>query len=129
MGSISTTSDSLETRLYINGEFVPSKSGKTFTVTNPATLKPVAQVSEASVEDVDIAVNAAKAAFPAWSALSAAERQTWMTKLADGFEASMPEISRLEAICMGKPVHNDRTLQAEQQRSLPPSFISCLKEN
>jgi aldehyde dehydrogenase (NAD+) len=97
----------IETRLFINGEFVPSKSGKTFEVKNPATLKHVAHVSEAGVEDVDIAVEAAKAAFPAWSSLAAMERQGWLYKLADAFDAELSEISRLEALSMGKPTYQD----------------------
>ena len=46
--------------LYINGEYVPSESGKTFEVKNPSTEEFIANVSEASEKDVDKAVKAAK---------------------------------------------------------------------
>lgn len=49
--------------LYIDGEYVPAISGKTFDVLNPATEEVIAKVSEAQVEDIDIAVTAAKKAF------------------------------------------------------------------
>ena len=101
------TPKKIEDRLYINGEFVPSISGKRFDVVNPATEKHAASVYEAGAEDVDVAVAAAKAAFPAWSELDASARGQWMTKLADKIEENMAEISYLDAISMGKPTHND----------------------
>jgi len=97
----------LEGRLYINGEFVPSISGKKFDIYNPHTEKLSGSVFEAGAEDVDKAVAAAKAAFPAWSELGAAERGAWINKLADAVEKALPEISYSEAISMGKPAHND----------------------
>lgn len=61
---------SIETRLFIHGEFVPSISGKTFQVINPMNGKITADVFEANGEDVDIAVQSAKRAQPAWAALN-----------------------------------------------------------
>lgn len=114
MGSI-TPSDrfadvvrqTIETGLFINGEFVQSKAGKTFDVVNPATEKVVASVYEADSDDVDAAVAAAKAAFPVWSELSATERQGWLLKLADALEKRSAEISWLEAVSVGKPAYSD----------------------
>ncbi|OQV07455.1 hypothetical protein CLAIMM_11885 [Cladophialophora immunda] len=97
----------IEDRLFINGEFVPSISGKKFDVYNPTTEKLAASVYEADVEDVDLAVNAAKEAFPAWSALSAAERISYLNRLADAIEANADELAYLEAITMGKPYVDD----------------------
>jgi hypothetical protein len=45
-----------ETRLFINNEFVPSKSGKTFPTVNPATEEVITRVHEADAADVDVAV-------------------------------------------------------------------------
>ncbi|UPK93189.1 hypothetical protein LCI18_004124 [Fusarium solani-melongenae] len=97
----------IENRLFINGEFVPSKSGRTFEVVNPATEKVAANVFEADIADVDAAVAAAKAAFPAWSELPASERGAYLFKLADALEKHLPELAYLDAISMGKPVDND----------------------
>lgn len=97
----------IENRLFINGEFVPSKSGRTFEVVNPATEKVAASVFEADAADVDDAVAAAKAAFPAWSELPASERGAYLFKLADALEKHLPELAYLDAISMGKPVDND----------------------
>ncbi len=97
----------IEDRLFINGEFVPSISGKKFDIVNPNNEKFAASVYEAGAEDVDLAVKAAKEAFPAWSALSATDRQGYLNKLADAIEKNVTEISYLEAISMGKPYIGD----------------------
>ena len=102
--------DVIEDRLFINGEFVPSISGKKFDVYNPTTEKVSASVYEASVEDVDAAVSAAKAAFPAWSELDALQRGHYLNKWADALERALPEIAYLDAISMGKPAYPDREL-------------------
>ncbi|KAF1966846.1 aldehyde dehydrogenase [Bimuria novae-zelandiae CBS 107.79] len=94
----------IETRLFINGEFVESSEGKTFDITNPATLKLVAEVHEASEQDTDRAVASARAAFPAWSALSPAQRAPYLKKLASLIRENIAELAALEAASMGKPV-------------------------
>ncbi|CAI6329000.1 unnamed protein product [Periconia digitata] len=96
--------ETIETRLFINGEFSESSNGKTFDLTNPATLKHVAKVHEASEEDTDRAVAAAKAAFPSWSALSPEQRGEYFKKLAALIREHNDELSALEAASMGKPV-------------------------
>lgn len=57
----------IETRLFINGEFIPSIGGKIFKLINPATDKLTAEIYEGGAEDVDLAVQSAKNAFPAWA--------------------------------------------------------------
>ncbi len=115
MGSVAASSDRfgkfekqpVEGRLFINGEFVKSKAGKTFDITNPATEKKSATVYEAGAEDVDAAVAAAKAAFPAWSELSAGDRGNYLFKLADALEKRVDEMAYLDAISMGAPAHTN----------------------
>lgn len=104
----------IEDRLFINGEFVPSISGKKFDIINPNNEKFAASVYEAGAEDVDVAVKAAQAAFPAWSALSASERQGYIEKLASAIEKNLEEIGYLEAISMGKPYVGDCKCHSEQ---------------
>ena len=111
--------DHIETRLFINGEFVPAKSGKTFDVYNPQTEKFSASVSEAGVEDVDAAVKAAKDAFPAWSALSAVERAGYLYKLADAMDEIADELAYLDAITMGKTVNFDSKSRPDVLKPTP----------
>ena len=63
-------------RMYINGEFVESLSGKYFPVVDPSTEETMAEVPEAGEKDVDRAVAAAKAAFDsgAWPQTTAQDR-------------------------------------------------------
>ncbi|EKG10546.1 hypothetical protein MPH_12404 [Macrophomina phaseolina MS6] len=96
----------VEERLFINGEFVPSISGRKFNIYNPATEQLSASIYEADANDVDVAVKAAQEALPSWSALSASERGAYLFQLADAMERAMPEIRYLEAISMGRPVHS-----------------------
>ncbi|KAF2817075.1 aldehyde dehydrogenase [Mytilinidion resinicola] len=92
----------IETRLLINGELVESE--KTFDLINPATLEPVAKVYEASEADTNAAVAAAKASFPAWSALSVEQRAVPLKKLAQLIRENHDELASLEAMSMGRPV-------------------------
>lgn len=90
--------------LYINGEYVPSESGKTFEVKNPSTEELIANVSEASEKDVDKAVKAAKDAFNngEWTKIDAATRSRLIYKFADLLEENREELAQLEALDNGK---------------------------
>lgn len=59
----------IETRLFIDGEFVPSSDGAKFDLHSPFTGKLVSQVHEAKAVDIDRAVESGKKAFPAWAAM------------------------------------------------------------
>ncbi len=61
-------------------------------------------VAEASVDDTNAAVAAAKAAQPAWAKLSPKERGACLKKLAALLRQNGPELARLEALSMGRPV-------------------------
>lgn len=72
-----------ETRLFINNEYCTPLKQETFPLRNPATEKHLADISIATKEDVDHAVDCAEAAQPAWAALPVHERVKAMYKLAD----------------------------------------------
>ncbi|CAK7229074.1 hypothetical protein SCUCBS95973_007096 [Sporothrix curviconia] len=95
---------SFSPKLLINGELVDASDKKTFPLYNPATREKVADVPEASEEDANAAVAAAKAAFPAWSALDPSVRAGHFKKLADLLRAHNSELAELEATSMGRPV-------------------------
>jgi aldehyde dehydrogenase (NAD+) len=95
----------LETRLFINNEFVEAKSGKTVKVTNPATGEHVGNAHAAGPEDVDAAVAAASAAFKGpWSTFTGAQRRECLEKLADLISERLEAVARIDAISMGMPV-------------------------
>jgi aminomuconate-semialdehyde/2-hydroxymuconate-6-semialdehyde dehydrogenase len=89
---------------FINGAFVPPRSGNYFDDINPATAEVIAQIPDSDERDVDDAVRAAKAAFPAWSRTSAADRSNVLLKLAGLIEQNLEELARLESIDNGKTI-------------------------
>jgi len=95
----------METRLFINGEFVDAKSGETFTTVNPATEEVIATVQAAGEADVNAAVEAATAAFKTWRKSAGSVRRNLLLKLADLVENHKEELARLESMDNGKPFH------------------------
>ncbi|MBM7717391.1 aldehyde dehydrogenase (NAD+) [Bacillus thermophilus] len=93
-------------KLYINGEFVESASGKTFETPNPATGETLATLYEGEAEDINRAVKAARKAFDEgkWQKMSAAQRSRLMYKLADLMEEHKEALAQLETLDNGKPI-------------------------
>jgi acyl-CoA reductase-like NAD-dependent aldehyde dehydrogenase len=93
----------------IGGEWRPSTSGATYEKHNPARPSEVIGEFPASgAEDVDAAVDAAAAAFPAWSGTAAAGRGAILTKAADLVEERVEEIAQDMTREMGKPLREAR---------------------
>ncbi len=90
-------------QMIINGNAVSGADG-TFAVINPADKSVLADCPKASLAQVDKAVAAAKAAFPAWSALSIDDRREKLLALADALEAKAPEFMQLLTKEQGKPL-------------------------
>ncbi|MBS4209887.1 aldehyde dehydrogenase family protein [Bacillus sp. FJAT-50079] len=93
-------------KLYINGQFVESASGKTFDTPNPATGETLATIYEGEAEDINRAVLAARDAFEngKWAKMSAASRSRLMYKLADLMEENKDALAQLETLDNGKPI-------------------------
>ena len=75
---------------------------------NPATEQTIAELAEATVEDADRAVAAAKDAFPAWRAVSPSDRARVLRRLATLVEEHGEELARLETTNVGKPIADAR---------------------
>jgi acyl-CoA reductase-like NAD-dependent aldehyde dehydrogenase len=80
----------------------------TFTVVNPATEEPIAEVEQAGVEETDAAVAAAKEAFPSWRALAPHDRARLLRRLATLIEEHHEELSQIESTNVGKPISGAR---------------------
>jgi aminobutyraldehyde dehydrogenase len=93
---------SLPTELFIDGAFVRGE-GESERVLNPATGALLAEVPEASAEQLHKAVSAAHRAFDAWRDTTPAERSGLLLKLADAIEAQAETFARLESLNCGKP--------------------------
>mmetsp|Transcript_10205 Transcript_10205/g.16681 ORF Transcript_10205/g.16681 Transcript_10205/m.16681 type:complete len:509 (-) Transcript_10205:192-1718(-) len=96
----------VESRAFIDGEYVAAKSGAQFDSVNPATGKVVAKVSSCKGEDVDLAVAAARNSFESgvWSEKDPRARIEILQKFADLVEENLLELAVLDAIEAGKPV-------------------------
>jgi acyl-CoA reductase-like NAD-dependent aldehyde dehydrogenase len=100
----------IQRQLFIGGKFVDAESGETLTSVNPHDNSPIAEVSMAGKADVDKAVAAARAAFPAWSRMGASDRGRILLRLADLIEANAEELARLESLDTGHPLRDSRAL-------------------
>jgi acyl-CoA reductase-like NAD-dependent aldehyde dehydrogenase len=97
--------------LLIGGERVPAAGGRTFESIDPATGEAIAKVSHAGPEDVEHAVQAARAAFEGpWASMPATARSRLLNKLADLIEASSDELAEVESLDNGKPVTYARSV-------------------
>ena len=93
---------------FVGGKWVDADSGETMEVINPATGETVAEVPRCSAEDVDRAVEAAKAALPEWLDATPKERAELLLKLADVLEENGEELAQLESLNVGKPLMASR---------------------
>ncbi|KAF7654169.1 hypothetical protein LDENG_00073220 [Lucifuga dentata] len=94
------------TKIFINNEWHKSSSGRTFPTFNPATNTKLCDVEEADKEDVDRAVDAARAAGrrgSAWRRVDASTRGRMLQKLADLMERDRLLLATLESLDTGKP--------------------------
>src|SRR5688572_10896790 len=89
---------------YINGELVEPLGKKYLDNYNPATGKVYSFIPDSDEKDVDLAVNAAAAAFPAWSVLPKEERSKYLLKIAALIERDLEKLSKAESVDNGKPV-------------------------
>jgi betaine-aldehyde dehydrogenase len=91
-------------RNYIDGEFRDAADGRTTEVIDPTTGEPYATAPLSAQPDVDAAMAAAAAAFPAWRDTTPAERQKALLKIADAVEERAEELIAAEVRNTGKPV-------------------------
>src|SRR5215212_4635479 len=116
------TEAAMQTRLFINGEFVDARGGETFVTVNPATEEKIADVASASAEDVDAAVQAARAQMEPgseWQKMKPRDRAKVLWRLADMLVARAEEIGRIETIDNGKPIFESQFVDT-------PAAAECL---
>lgn len=87
--------------LFIDGEWVKASSNETITTLNPSNKDVLGEVPLASEADVDKAVAAAKAAFPAWAALPVTKRAEYLIKLADAIDENADTLALMDAVDSG----------------------------
>lgn len=96
--------------LFIDGEWKNSSDGEVFKSYSPATGEMLAEISEATKEDVDSAVKAARKALPGWAKTSPIERQNLLLKIADIIDANTEHLAMVETLDNGKPIRETMTV-------------------
>ena len=91
-------------RNYIDGAFLDPVGGQFLDNIDPSTGNAYGLIPRSQAADVDLAVAAAKAAFPAWSSLSAAERSSWLMKVSNAIDAKLDTLALAESKDNGKPL-------------------------
>ncbi len=109
-------------RLFINGEWIEARDGRTRPILNPSTEEVLTDAAEAGPADVDRAVGAARAAFDSgpWPAMSGTDRGRLLWKLADLLAANLEEVAWLEILNQGKT-------QFEAIKVDLPFAVDCLR--
>jgi len=111
-------------KLYIDGAWIPSTGSTTIDVINSATEEVMGRVPEATPEDVDKAVAAAKRALGTWSTTSVEERSKYIQRIAEGLQARTMDIANVVAQELGMPINLSMIIQA----GLPTVTFSSMQQ-
>lgn len=91
-------------KLFINGQHVDSKTGKTFALSNAFSGEHYTDVAVAEAADVEAAIQAAEAAQPEWAKVPVTEKGKLLRKLAELIRQNGKAIGELDMNSMGKPM-------------------------
>ncbi|MFT3755934.1 MAG: aldehyde dehydrogenase [Pseudoxanthomonas sp.] len=104
----------IETRAFINGQYVDAASGDTFDCISPIDGRVLGKVAQCDAQDVELTVKAARASFEsgAWSEAAPKHRKQVLLKFAALVEAHIDELALLETLDMGKPIADSTSYDA-----------------
>jgi len=112
---------------FIGGRWTPPVKGEYFDNVSPITGRPYCQVARSGAEDIELALDAAHAAAPAWGRTSVTERAGLLNKIADRIEANLEILAYAETVDNGKPIREtlaaDLPLAADHFRY----FAGCIR--
>src|SRR6185503_12566269 len=94
--------------LFVGGEWIEPRGGESFATISPASEEELAQVAQASPEDVENAVAVAREAFTPWAKLSGADRAKYLFRIARILQERSREFAVLESLNGGKPIKESR---------------------
>ena len=115
-------------KLFINGEWRDASDGQTVKTYSPVDGSLLAEVAEATKEDVDAAVSSAREAFKTWKNSTVKERAKILNQIADIIDANAELLATVETMDNGKPIREtmavDVPLAAEHFRYFAAAIIS-----
>jgi betaine-aldehyde dehydrogenase len=100
-------------QMLVGGKWIGAKSGETLVVENPGRREPIAEIPRGTAADVDEAVKAAAAAFPAWRKVAPRDRGRMLLRIADALEAKAEEIARTIALETGNALRTQARPEAK----------------
>ena len=112
---------------FINGQWTAPVKGQYFDVVTPVNGKVYTQAARSTAEDIELALDAAHAAFPKWGKTDAATRSNILLKIADRLEANLELLAYAETVDNGKPIRE--TLAADIPLAVDHFryFAGCLR--
>ncbi|MFV5216071.1 aldehyde dehydrogenase family protein [Azonexus caeni] len=112
---------------FINGQWTAPVKGQYFDVVTPVSGKVYTQAARSTAEDIELALDAAHAAFPKWGKTDAATRSNILLKIADRLEANLELLAYAETVDNGKPIRE--TLAADIPLAVDHFryFAGCLR--
>ncbi|QDT85617.1 aldehyde dehydrogenase family protein [Gimesia chilikensis] len=95
-------------KMFIDGKWVDGHSSTSWTITNPATREPLAEIAMADASDIDLAVTAARRAFDEgeWRRMDGLERGRLLFKLAERVRESAEDLAMTDTLNIGKPIRD-----------------------
>ena len=115
-------------QFFINGAWIDPAQPRSIDVINPATETSIGKVSIGSAEDVDRAVNAARAAFAGWSATTVEERIAALERVSASYQERLEELAATISAEMGVPITLARKAQAPAGLVHLAKTIEALRE-
>lgn len=113
---------------YIGGANIPAQDGEFLDNINPATGKVYSKVPSSKARDVELAVSAAKKAFPLWSALPASERSKYLLRISELILKNLDALAMAETIDNGKPISVSKSVDIPRSAENFSFFAEAIKE-
>ncbi|WP_068636317.1 aldehyde dehydrogenase [Thauera butanivorans] len=112
---------------FIGGRWVSPVKGRYFDVVTPISGQVYTQAARSTAEDIELALDAAHAAFPAWSKTPAAERANILLRIAERIEQNLERLAYAETVDNGKAIRE--TLNADIPLTVDHFryFAGCLR--
>lgn len=112
---------------YINGKLIGPNSNSYIDNYNPATGQVYSLIPESNEEDVKMAIESAKNAFPSWSKLKNSERSQWLEKIANEIHNQLDELALAESIDNGKPLKLAKAVDIPRARDNFKFYASAIQ--
>ncbi|MCW2606969.1 MAG: aldehyde dehydrogenase family protein, partial [Frankiales bacterium] len=113
---------------FVGGAWVSAEGREPLAVVDPSTEQQVSSVPAGTADDVDAAVQAARAAFEGWASLTPGERAAYLTATADALEARTDEVALLISTEMGTPLAFSKAVQVGNPVRVLRSYATILAD-